>query len=76
MPDKALDKWRNQGEREHQRDIKFKKVGTLVSAPIGEKQKMVKSVLWFLGGQFAWDMMDWSVLRKHNNQQMGITWAP
>ena len=70
-----LRKWRSNQDREYERDIKYKLVGTLAPAPRGVKRLLVGSELWYLGGQFAWDMLDWQVLRNYNSKQMGIQWG-
>ena len=49
------------------------KLATLQAARF--KKEEVQGELWFLGGQVAWDSLDWAGLKDFSCGRMGVEWA-
>ena len=49
------------------------KLATLQAAMF--KKEEIQGELWFLGGQVAWDSLDWAGLKDLSCGRMGVEWA-
>ena len=72
-PGGALTQWRRQ-EGEFERSIKFKKVGRAKMSRTENRGEQAEAEIWFLGGEEAWGMIDWSVGGRYAVGQLGVEW--